>query len=657
MKRIILSLIVLSTIVANANGQKDPVVLTINDEKVTKSEFLQIYLKNNNDPQFDKASLDEYIELFKRFKLKVEAAKELGYDTIPSIRKELDGYREQLSRPYLVDSAKNQAIVKEAYDRYQAEINASHILVRVDQTASPEDTLKAFNKIKLIKSKIEKGEDFHSVDIGFNPLLEPREKNIREDLGYFTVFQMVYPFENMAYNTPVGKVSDIVRTRFGYHIIQVNDKRAARGTMTAAHIMIAMTADADKSDVQNAEKKINEIYEKLEGGDDFAKLARLYSDDRSSKQKGGRLPAFGSGTSQRMIPEFEDAAFGLKEDGAYSKPFRTNFGYHVVQRIAFKPIGDLDELNKMLQTKVNKDMRGEKTRKYFVEKLKKENKFKDKSSKRISWFEENLDSSVFKGKWDAPEIQKDKWLFKYDKKKYFMSDFREYFMENQRGTAKKPFPYVVQNKFEDWVHHVIIEDEKSKLENKYPEFKALMNEYHDGVLLYEIMKNQVWDKAIEDTSGLKAFFEKNQSDYLWPDRVHVNIYTVGNDSMAGVVYQVLKDSSHLDYKEALKIFNKDSQLNVNFKNEKINIDSDDFKKYCQNKEIGVRSPIKNEDSTNQIFVVNVLELLEQAPKSLREARGNAIQDYQNYLETKWLEELQSKYIITVNEEVLYSLGK
>jgi peptidyl-prolyl cis-trans isomerase SurA len=655
MKKVLLIALFVGFTGTIVKAQKDPVVLEVNNEQITKAEFLQIYLKNNNDPKFDKETLDEYIELFKRFKLKVAEAKYLGYDTVPSTKKELAGYREQLSRPYLVDSAKNEEIVKEAYKRYQTEINASHILVRVDETASPEDTLKAFEQIKSIKARISKGEDFHSTDIGFNPLLAPREKNIREDLGYFTVFQMVYPFENIAYSTPIGKVSDIVRTRFGYHIIQIHDKRDARGTMTAAHIMIAVAGDADKSDVLNAELKIKEIHEKLQNGDDFAKLARLYSDDRGSKQKGGRLPSFGSGTSQRMIPDFEDAAFSLKEDEAFSKPFRTNFGYHIVQRISFQPIGDFNELKKMLQNKVNKDIRGEKTRKFFAEKLKSENKFKDKSSKNISWFVDNLDSSIFKGKWESPDLAKDKWLIKYDKRKFYMSDFRDYIVNNQRGTAEKPFEYVVQEKFEDWVIHLVIEDEKSKLESKYPEFKALMNEYHDGVLLYEIMKNKVWDKAIEDTTGLKAFFEKNQSDYKWQDRVQAHVYVVGNDSLANVVYQFLNDSSHIDYKEALKRFNKDSQLNVNFKNEKYNLDSEDFAKYCKTADIGVRKPMKQEGS-NQIFIVNVIEFLEKSPKSLSEARGNVIQDYQNYLEESWLNELRSKYIITVNENVLYNIG-
>lgn len=656
MKRFVLGLIATFLIGGYAFSQKDPVVMTINEEKVTKSEFLQIYLKNNNDPKFDKASLDDYMELFKRFKLKVAAAKELGYDTIPTIKKELEGYREQLSRPYLVDSAKNLEIVQEAYERYQTEINASHILVRVDETASPEDTLKAYEKIKDLRARIKKGEDFHGIDIGFNPIASPREKNIREDLGFFTVFQMVYPFENMAYTTEVGKVSDIVRTRFGYHIIQVNDKRPARGTMTAAHIMIAVSGEADKSDVLNAEQKINEIYEKLQNGDDFANLARLYSDDRGSKQKGGRLPAFGSGTSQRMISEFEDAAFSLKEDGAFSKPFRTNFGYHIVQRIAFKPIGDFDELNKMLQTKVNKDMRGEKTRKYFAERLKKENKFRDKSKKRLDWFVENLDSSIFKGKWQAPELDRDRWLIRYNNIQYYQSNFRDYLMENQRGIAKKPFAYVVQNKFEEWVNHVVIEDEKKQLEQKYPEFKALMNEYHDGVLLYEIMKNKVWDKAIEDTSGLREFFSENQDNYLWDDRVNAHSYIVGNDSMANVVYQTIQDSTHLSYKELLQIFNKDSQLNVNFRSEKMVVGSDDYVLYCGSNDIGVRAP-KHMDDGERIVVVNVVEFLESAPKSLKEARGNAIQDYQNYLENKWLGELLAKYVITVNEDVLYSLEK
>jgi len=313
-----------------ATAQKDETVLEIDGKKVSKSEFLQIYLKNNNDPKYDKASLDEYMELFKKFKLKVAEAEASGYDTIPKLKKELEGYRKQLSQPYLVDSSQNMALVKQAYDRMKTEVRASHILIRVEEGA---DTVSAYTRIMALKKRIDGGEDFATVAKGKGGSEDPSVTRNNGDLGYFTAFQMVYPFEEAAYNTPVGKVSNPVRTKFGYHIIQVVDQRPARGTMKAAHIMVATGKDATPEDLASAEKKTEEIYAKLKEGTSFESLAAEFSDDSQTADKGGVLPLFGTGTTTRMVPEFEEAAFLLKTDGEYSKPVKTDFGYHIIKRL------------------------------------------------------------------------------------------------------------------------------------------------------------------------------------------------------------------------------------------------------------------------------------------------------------------------------------
>ena len=253
-------------------AQKKATVLEIDGKKVTKSEFLQIYLKNNNDPKYDKAALDEYMELFKKFKLKVAEAEALGYDTIPKLKKELEGYRKQLAQPYLVDSSQNSALVRQAYDRMKTEVRASHILVRVEEGALPQDTLAAYNRIMSLKKRIENGEDFATIAKSKGGSDDPSAQRNNGDLGYFTAFQMVYPFEEAAYNTPVGKISNPVRTRFGYHIIKVVDQRQARGTMKAAHIMIATGKEATQEEVESAAKKANEIYDKLQKGESFETL-------------------------------------------------------------------------------------------------------------------------------------------------------------------------------------------------------------------------------------------------------------------------------------------------------------------------------------------------------------------------------------------------
>lgn len=644
-----IALILTAIITCASWAQKDPVVMTINGDEVTKSEFLQVYLKNNDDPKYDKESLDEYMELYKKFKLKVAEAEELGYDTIPSLVRELDGYKKQLARPYLVDSSKNKALVKEAYDRMKHEIKASHILVKVPQGASPEDTLKAYNKIMKLKKRIEEGEDFATVARTGSE--DPSAKKNSGELGFFTAFQMVYPFETAAYNTPVGEVSEPVRTKYGYHLVKVEDKRPARGTISVAHIMVAAPKDSDQSDLDNAKQKINEIYQKLEKGESFEKLARLYSDDQGSKNKGGRLPAFGSGTNQRMVPEFENAAFKLKKDGAYSKPFQTDYGFHIVKRLSFEPLASFEEMKSELQNKVNRGTRGQETQKSFIQKLKVNNKFKDKGEKRLDWFYANVDSSIFRGKWEAPALDKNKWMFKYNGKKYDMQSFLNYLKQNQRSRPMSVKQFV-NNKYNTWQDEIIIEDEKSRLADKYPAYKALLQEYHDGVLLYEIMKDKVWDKAIKDTTGLQNFFKQNNDKYQWPERVEAKIFSSDKKEMIDSALSLVKLDT-LGLKEILSNVNSDSQLNI----------SGEQGKYIQSKTAFLKDR-SLEEGINEIFefdgkyyLVVVEDFLAAGNKSLKEARGAAIQDYQEHLEKEWLKTLREKHEITVNEEVLYSLGE
>lgn len=650
-KFIISSLIILTC--SFLYSQKDPVVMTVNGNPVTKSEFLQVYLKNNADPSFEKEALDEYITLYKKFKLKVSEAKALEYDTIPRLKNELAGYRKQLARPYLVDSAKNIELVKEAYERSKYEVNASHILVQVKENASPEDTLKAYNKITKIKERIEAGEDFGEVAASKKGSEDPSAVNNKGNLGFFTAFQMVYPFESIAYNTPVGEMGGPIRTKYGYHLVKVHEKRPARGTMTAAHIMVAAPRDADQSDLKNAQLKIEEIHTKLKGGEDFNKMAKLYSDDRGTKDKGGRLPAFGSGTSQRMVPEFEDAAFNLKEDNEFSEPFQTDYGFHIVRRISYEPLGTYDELKKSLQNKVNRGERGQQTQQSFIAKLKKENKFKDKSNKRMDWFIENVDSSIYKGNWNAPTLKRDRWMFKYDGDKYTQSQFRDYLLENQRKGKRNPLPVFIADKYKDWQEQVIMDNEKSKLEDKYPEFKALVQEYEDGVLLYEIMKDKVWDKAVKDTTGLKAYFQENQSNYNWPERIKATVYSSDKKEMIDSTWRTVSNQDTLSPKEVIELVNSESQLNVSLKEDKFVQSEVDYLKGRQLK-TGSNKPYEHD---GKFYIVSVNETLKAGPKSLREARGAAIQDYQNHLEETWLEELRQKHEIKVNEEVLYSIGK
>lgn len=636
----------------NLFAQNEPAVMTIDGKPVTKSEFLQIYLKNNTDPKYDKASLDEYMTLFTKFKLKVAEAEALGYDTLPKLKKELDGYRKTLSTPYLVDNETNEVLIKQAYERSKKEIRASHILIRVDENATPADTLRAYNKALALKKRIEAGEDFATVAKSKGGSEDPSAQTNGGDLGYFTAFQMVFPFEEAAYTTPIGKLSNPVRTRYGYHIIKVVDTRPARGTIKTAHIMVAVSPTDPAEEIEAARKKINEIYEKAIAGESFENLANDFSDDPGSNGKGGVLPVFGSGTTTRMVPEFEDAAFQLKNVGDISKPIQTNFGFHIIKKLEWNDIGTFESMKKELQSKVNRDERSKRTQDSFVAKLKKNYNYKNQSKKGLKWFEQNIDSTYFMGKWNASKLSSNKTLFTIDGKAYTQKQFGTYLEKNFRGMKRMPSKELVALQYKNWEKAMIIELEEGKLETKYPEFKALMQEYHDGILLYEIMTDKVWNRATRDTMGLKAFYEINKDKYKWADRADAMVYECLNKDIANNVYKMIQNDT-INSKHVLEKINKDSELNLRVRTNKFEIVNTPFLK-DQNLVKGVNKPYLFE---GKYYVVKVDKLIPAGNKDLNDAKGAITSDFQNQLEKDWLAEIAKKHPIVINEAVLYNLGK
>lgn len=641
-------------IYSNAIAQDD-VIMEVNGRKVTKAEFLQIYLKNNPSPKYDKATLDEYMDLFKKFKLKVAEAEVLGYDTIPRLKKELEGYRKSLSAPYLVDSQMNEAMVTQAYERLKKEIKASHILIKLPENASSADTLVAYNKLMALKKRIENGEDFATVAKGLGGSEDPSVVQNGGDLGYFTAFQMVFPFEEAAYNTPVGKVSNPIRTKFGYHILKVFDQRPARGTMTAAHIMIATSKEDSQQDLENARKKSYEIYDKLVAGGNFEELVSKYSDDFNTNEKGGMLPPFGSGTTTRMIPEFEDAAFALKKDGDFSAPIKTAYGYHIIKRVAWKDIASFESMKKELQNKVKRDDRSKMTQDLFVVKLKKEYKYENKTAKSLKPFYKSLDTNYFKGDWKANAIKSDAPLFVLDGKSFGQQQFAAYLTKNYASAPKTIIKDVVNMQYANWEKAAILEYEETKLEQKYPDFKALMQEYHDGILLYEVMSDKVWNKASKDTSGLKAFYKDNKAKYQWKDRVNAVVYECATKDISNQVYKMLSTDKKdtINSKHVLDKINKDSELNLRVRTNKFETSEVAYLKN-QNLKKGINAPYEVD---GKFYVIKVDELIPAGDKTFDEAKGAITSDYQNYLEKIWLEELAKKHPIKINEGVLYSLGK
>jgi peptidyl-prolyl cis-trans isomerase SurA len=640
--------------IASAQKINDPVILEIDGKPIQKSEFLQIYLKNNAHPSYDQASLDNYMDLFTKFKLKVLEAEKMQMDTLPRLKNELDGYINQLSKPYLVDSAEDEFLEKQAYERMKTEVKASHLLIRVDENASPADTLKAYNKIMEIRKEIESGLKFEEAAKKYSE--DPSVKENGGDLGYFSAFQMVYPFENAAYSTPVGQVSQPVRTRFGYHLLFVADKRPTKGLIQVAHIMI-MHQPGEKKNISAKktieEQKIDEIYEKLQNGEQFDDLARRYSQDQTSRNQGGELPPFGVGSRQRMVPEFEQMAFSLAKDGDYTQPFETDYGWHIIKRISLTPLAAFDSIKPQIETLIKRDTRALRSQASFINKLKAEYKFKDKSKKVLPWFYNHIDSTIFTPEWKAPTLEKNTTLFSFNKINFSAQDFLTK-LDDLKGNAryKGSLEHFINAAYKSWQDASLLDYEKSQLSNKYPAYKAIVNEYHDGVLLYEIMNNQVWSKAIADTSGLKTFFANNSSKFMWKDRIDAMVYICDNEKIANEVYQMLQ-SDKVTSKQVLETINKDSQLNLQVKTNKYETEDVDFLKghsFSQN----VNKPYAFD---GHYYVVDVQQKIPAEPKELNDARGAATAAYQTYLENEWVKQLQAKYPVIVHKDVLYSLGK
>lgn len=644
--KLLLSFVLTFAICVNAFAQTDPVIMTIAGDNVTRTEFEKVFKKNNTkETNFSKKEVTEYVDLFINYKLKVREAIDLGMDTITSFRNELAGYRKQLAQPYLVDKSVTDSLLKEAYTRMQKEVRASHILIKCTPDALPKDTLEAYNKAMRIRTDLLKGGDF--VTITQQKSDDPSAKENGGDLGYFTALQMVYPFENVAYTTPVGQVSMPVRTRFGYHIIKVTDQRPAQGEVKVAHIMVKTAANISEEDSLKAVTKINEIYDKLKAGEKFEAIAKQYSDDQGSAKNGGALPMFGTG---RMVPEFESAAFSLKNVGDYTAPVKTAYGWHIIKLLEKKPIVSYEDMQGELKNKVSKDSRSELSKTSKVNKIKKQYGYKE-TLKAKDEFLKTVDSTLVEGKWSADKADKLKGsMFTLGGQAYSAQDFAKYVVDHQvkrtGGSAKQ----LASSLYTEWVNESAIAYEESQLDKNYPEFKSLMQEYRDGILLFELTDEKVWSKAVKDTAGLQAFYQKNKNNYMWPDRLDAMIFTCANKDIAKQLRKMLKKGLAPD--SIVNTINKGSQLNLQvrpgkfIKGDNEIIDSIPWV-------AGITPDIMRNE---QIVIVDVKAVLPAQPKSLDEAKGIITADYQSYLEKEWIDSLRKKYPVTVNQEVVSTLG-
>ena len=620
----------------NMNAQ-DEVLMTINGEPVTKAEFEYIYNKNNSDNAIDKKTLDEYVELFVNFKLKVAEAKAQGFDTLKTFKRELNGYRKQLAKPYLTDSELEDALFQEAYSHFSQDCEVSHILI---STKEGEDTIVAYNKAIEAINRLNAGEEFGKVaDEMSNDQSVVRNHGY---LGWFTALQLVWPFEKAMYDLPINVISTPIKSDYGYHVIKVHNRREAWGQVNARHIMKMCNERMPQEMQEKKYQEIVEIKKRLDSGEDFATLAIELSDDKGSAQKGGDLGWFGIG---RMVRDFEKAAFALNP-GETSEIIKTQFGYHIINLKEKRGVEPFEKKKGDIQRMMQYDSRSTAAKTSFVNKLKAEYNFQinesevAKAKELIAKFADNDSLLVVKG-----EEMKNACMT-FANQQIPTSELIIYY------TTTKMMSTDIDAKIAQIAEMKLIQYEDSQLENKYIDFANLMQEYHDGILLFEVSNKEVWEKAIKDTEGLNKYFKQNKKNYTWDEPRY-----------KGFVVRCKDEATAKSLKKTIKKMNPDSV--ANYIRTQVNNDSVTFAsverglwKQGENGYVDLTEfKVPNAEITinEELPITIVIGKMLKKPETYTDVRGAITADYQNYLEKKWIENLRNKYVVKINHEILNSL--
>lgn len=657
-----LSIAILSVLLSlTLFGQNDKTLLVIENQKVPVSEFLDIYTKNNKNVDYSKASIDEYLDLFINYKLKLMEIQRLRLDTQKNFINEFQKYRDQLAQSYLIDKNTVDKLLNEAYSRMQNDVRVSHILVKLSPYANPKDTLKAYNKALEIRKKLLNGADFTKLAIEMSDDNSARDQNTADgrlipgnggDLGYFNVFNMLYEFESAAYNLNVGEISLPVRTPVGYHIIKLTEKHPAIYRFKIAHILLMYPPNATAQNKESIKAKADSIYKEILHGADFAELANLHSDDKGSANKGGELPWL---TPFRLVPSFVKPIYS-HNPGDYIPPVETFYGWHIIKLIDKQSPPEFASVKQELLTKLYKDPRYLLAQKKIADSLKQVYKIQYDKKLLVNIAKSINKDSLLKRSFNESQIPNlDNILVKIDDNSIYIKDFANYIKKNQSlFTNTDDIQIFVNKMFDNFLNDKILEIEKENLENKNPKFAAQINDYKEGILIFNLMDQNIWSKAMKDTAGLKAYYETIKNKYLTDEKAKIGIFKTNDAKIAKKVQKTLQKNIKKSQYNPNLILSK-----INKKNNVVSYDSIviETKKLA---DIGLEknvNAILTKENNNSYEIYWLQDIIAPQPKSLDEVRGLVISEYQTYLEKQWINELRNRYHWQVNEEVLKSLYK
>lgn len=617
-----------------AKTDKPMTLFSVASEPTTTDEFIYLYKKNHQVKEdFTQQKIEEYLTLFINFKLKVKEARKRGIDTTAVFLKEYNSYKEELKKPYLPEGKLIDSLVTVTYKRLQEEVNVSHILISIKTDALPADTLQSYNKTIEIKNRALAGEDFGSLAALYSE--EPGAQTSKGDLGYFTAMQMVYPFENAAYIGKPGDVVGPVRTRFGYHILKIVDRKPARGEVEVSHIMIRTGAERDATKSKNL---IFEIHDQLRGGVAWEDLCKQYSEDPSSKSSGGKLRPFGV-RAMASVPEFDRVAFALQKPGDISDPFQTQYGWHIVRLEKKISLPTFEEMAPGLKGRVARDERVQVSKQALIQKLKREFSFTENNAVKLKVFA-LADTSLTKGKWKVPvNFQSGKeTLFSIQAKNITAQNFLIYVKQNQRLNAQAPDTYI-ELLYNMFVEKSIGDALEIQIIKNHPEFELLLKEYFEGILLFDIMEKEVWKKASEDSIGQRKFFDAHQNKYLAGERVVTVMYSSGTSEIISTLKGYVEKNDSLNIQKIIQAKSARQEAGIFQKEDRPALSKVDWK-----------PGLYTVEANRMYYLVQLKEIVPPGPLSFEEARASVVSDYQDNLEKEWLEKLRKKYPVKVNDK-------
>ncbi|MBS1562932.1 MAG: peptidylprolyl isomerase [Bacteroidetes bacterium] len=604
-------------------------LFTYGKNSVSKEEFLRAYNKNNTGTGNSEKAYRDYLDLYVKFKLKVAAGYAARLDTLPSQKSELQNFRNQIADGFMNDDQSMQLLVEEAFRRSQKDLRLSYLYFPFKN----DDTATAFQQSREAWQQLKGGASLGS------------------DIGYITVFTLPYDLENIAYNTPKGGFSAPTRIKNAYTILRVTDERPAAGRMRAGQILLAFRPDATDEDKAKQGQLADSIYNALQKGAAFKDMVSKYSNDNISYQAGGLMPEFGVG---KYDPAFEAAAFALAKDGDISRPVRTNFGYHIIQRVQRIPVNtDKNNVEAMAQLKqfVQADPRVQESRRIMVRRMLQSTGYKKGAyNDKLLW---SYADSVWMGRKapQSPAFGDKTVLFSFTGQNITAADFGKYLRDVRNVvdlTRNKTMPQI----FDQFVEASATQYYRNHLEQYNKEFAAQLKEFKEGNLLFEVMQRQVWDKAASDSVGLKNYYAANKGKYWWEPSADVILFTC-SDSNSAMNTKAAFEKNKAGWRAIVQ--NSDATAQADSGRFELAQLPAAVSSHAQAGYLSGPAKSATDNSYSFAYVLNVYQ--QRSPRNFDDARGFVINDYQNFLEGKWIETLRKKYPVAINEAVFKTLVK